>query len=402
MKRLPGLDLLRAVAIVWVMLYHLTSWGPVLPEFIEYGYIGVDLFFVLSGFLIGWQLLKPYTLGLEPQWRQFFLRRAFRVLPAYWVVLAVYFAVPAVRESPDIQALWHFLTFTQNMFPDYFRARAFSHAWSLCIEEHFYLLLPAVVWLLARKPTMGSVATVAIATLLGGMLLRGWIWQHDVEPFLQIRSGEGNFFERYVKNVYNPTYNRLDGLLAGVMLAVIKGFRPAWWSWAMARGTWFLTAGLMGVCAALSLESPGCLSAVIGFPMLSISLAAIVLASVSPRTWLGRWRIPGVAPIAAMAFSLYLTHKAVYSTIQTQLGEYLPDSNLLALGVYLGASLTVGTVLYLTVERPGMRLRERFMKSNEGRRAPELHRCDRHTFNLATLNFFKGIVGASVGRKESR
>lgn len=66
------------------MLYHVTSWGPVLPGFIEYGYIGVDLFFVLSGFLIGWQLVKPYTVGMLPAWGKSFLRRAFRVLPAYW------------------------------------------------------------------------------------------------------------------------------------------------------------------------------------------------------------------------------------------------------------------------------------------------------------------------------
>lgn len=368
MSRLPGLDLLRAVAIVWVMLYHVTSWGPVLPGFIEYGYIGVDLFFVLSGFLIGWQLLKPYTVGLQPAWRQFFLRRAFRVLPAYWLVLVLYFAVPAVRESPGIQPLWQFLSFTQNLFPDYLRSRAFSHAWSLCIEEHFYLLLPPVVWLLARKPTVGKIASAAIATLVGGMLLRGWIWQHDVAPFLHIRSGEGNVFERYIENIYNPTYCRLDGLLAGVMLALVKCFRPAWWSWAMARGVWFLAAGLLGVYAALSLKSPGYLSAVIGFPLLSISLAAIVLAAISPRTWLGRWRVPGVAPIAAMAFSLYLTHKAVYHLTQTYLDAYLPDSNLLELGVYIGAAFAVGAVLYLTVERPGMRLRELFMKSGDGRR----------------------------------
>lgn len=368
MNRLPGLDLLRAVAIVWVMLYHVTSWGPVLPNFIEYGYIGVDLFFVLSGFLIGWQLLEPYTVGLEPRWRQFFVRRAFRVLPAYWLVLVLYFAVPAVRESPGIQPLWQFLTFTQNMFPDYAQARAFPHAWSLCIEEHFYLLLPPVVWLLARKPTGARIATVAVALLVGGMLLRGWIWQQDVAPFLHVRSGEGNFFERYIENIYNPTYTRLDGLLAGVMLAVVKGFRPAWWCWAMARGVWFLVAGLLVVYAALSLESPGFLSAVFGFPLLSLSLAAIVLASVSPRTGLGRWRVPGVASIAAMAFSLYLTHKAVYHTIRTYLGPYLPDSNLFELGVYIGAALAVGTLLYLTVERPGMRLRDRIMKSNKGER----------------------------------
>lgn len=67
-RRLPGLDLLRAVAIVWVMLYHLASYGVSLPAFVNFGWMGVDLFFVLSGYLIGWQLLKPYTWGQQPLW----------------------------------------------------------------------------------------------------------------------------------------------------------------------------------------------------------------------------------------------------------------------------------------------------------------------------------------------
>jgi peptidoglycan/LPS O-acetylase OafA/YrhL len=372
MNRLPGLDLLRAVAIAWVMLYHLTSYGPRLPAVIEFGFMGVDLFFVLSGFLIGWQLLKPYTCGQQPLWAQFFVRRAFRVLPAYLTVLALYFALPAVRESPGIQPLWQFLTFTQNMFADYFRARAFSHAWSLCIEEHFYLLLPPVVWLLARKPTLGKVAAVALATLVGGMLLRGWLWQHEVAPFLDIGSGEGNFFDRYIENIYNPTYTRLDGLLAGVMLAVVKGFRPVWWSWATARSLWFLAAGVAGVYTSMCLQNPGYLHAVIGFPLLSASLAAIVLAAASPHSWPGRWRVPGAAPIAAMAFSLYLTHKAVYHLVRDNLGAHLQHSNLLALCIYIGAALAVGALLYLAVERPGMRLRERLLRGRAYRNGEQV------------------------------
>lgn len=352
---------MRAIAIAWVMLYHVTSYGPSLPRIVEFGWMGVDLFFVLSGYLIGWQLLKPYTLGQQPQWQQFFLRRAFRVLPAYLTVLILYFAVPAVRESPAIEPLWHFLTFTQNMLADYSQARAFSHAWSLCIEEHFYLVLPPVVWLLARKPGAGRTAAVMLAVLAGGMLLRGWLWQHTVVP-----DGAGTIFERFIENIYNPTYARLDGLLAGVALAVIKGFRPAWWSWATARGTWFLAAGLAGVYASMGIRNPGFVWAVAGFPLLSASLAAIVLAAVSPRTLVGRWRIPGAAPVAAMAFSLYLTHKAVYHLVREHAGQYLQGSNLLALAVYLGAALAVGALLYLTVERPGMRLRERLVKPARG------------------------------------
>lgn len=341
------------------MLYHLASYGVPLPGLAQFGWMGVDLFFVLSGYLIGGQLLKPYTRGEQPVWGRFFVRRIFRVMPAYLLVLAVYFCVPAVRESDGIAPPWQFLTFTQNLHADYFHSRAFSHAWSLCIEEHFYLILPAVVWLLARKPGAGKTTAVMVATLLGGMLLRAWIWQHEVAPFRHIDSGEGSFLLRYVENIYIPTWTRLDGLLAGVALAVVKSFRPVWWELALARPYWFLIAGAVGVAAACSLETPGFVSAVFGFPMLSASLAAL-LAGFSGRTPLAQHRIPGATAVAAMAFSLYLSHKAVYHSMRAHVIPHLPDSALLAICAYNGAALAVGALLYLAVERPGMRLRERF------------------------------------------
>lgn len=364
--RVPGLDLLRAIAIATVMLYHVTSYGPRLPDLVEFGYMGVDLFFVLSGFLIGGQLLQPYTEGRTPRWAAFFVRRAFRVLPAYLVVVAMYFAFPVVRESPNIQPLWQFLTFTQNIFPDYFHARALSHAWSLCIEEHFYLLLPPMVWLLARRPGASKVVATAVALMVGGMVLRGWIWEHDVAPYLQVREGEGNFFDRYIENIYNPTYARLDGLLAGVMLAVIKAFRPAWWSAMMRHGCWFLVAGLLGVGIAMSLPSPGYASAVFGFPLLSASLAAILVSAVNPNALANRMPLPGVATLASMAFSLYLTNKAAYHLVRSTAGDSLAGTGVIGLTVYLLAALVCGTLLYLLVERPALVLRERLFHRRDG------------------------------------
>jgi len=141
--RLPGLDTLRAVAIVAVMLYHLK---PFLPESMtavaQFCWMGVDLFFVLSGYLIGMQLLRPYASGERPSVREFYRRRAYRILPAYLVVLWLYLVFPAWRESPVLPSLWQFLTFTVNLFFVDFSHHAFSHVWSLCVEEHFYLVLP--------------------------------------------------------------------------------------------------------------------------------------------------------------------------------------------------------------------------------------------------------------------
>lgn len=371
MQRSPGLDLLRAAAIVWVMLYHLASYGLSFPKIVDYGWMGVDLFFVLSGYLVGWQLLKPCTRGVQPRWGQFIARRAFRILPAYLAVLALYFTIPAVRESDGIAPLWQFLTFTTNLFPDYFHNRAYSHAWSLCVEEHFYLLLPPIVWLLALRPGIGKVAAVAIALLVGGIVLRGWLWQHEVAPYEHVLSGERNVILRYVEVIYNPTYTRLDGLLAGVMLALAKAFRPTWWARALERAPLLLVAGLAGVFACMRIEAVSFAGVTVGFPLLAVSLGLVVLAALSPRTWLGRFAVPGASQIAAMSFSLYLTHKQVFDWIHRRFGPSLEGHDLLAFGLYNAAALAAAALLYFAIERPGLLLRDRLTATAMHKELPQ-------------------------------
>src|SRR5437899_669846 len=229
--RLPGLDLIRAVAISWVMIYHSSLFGLASQAnwIVGRGWMGVDLFFVLSGFLIAGQLLRPWARGMRPSYSRFFARRLLRTFPAFLVVVAAYFLVPAVRDRPDIQPLWQFLTFTENLFFDISTPKAFSHVWSLCVEEQFYLLFPAVVALLAIRPTPGKVVGAVIAVLLLGMALRGYLWLHYVArtPFDIASPPRGG---RYISSIYYPTWTRLDGLLAGIVAALIRTFRPAIWT----------------------------------------------------------------------------------------------------------------------------------------------------------------------------
>src|SRR5207237_1542072 len=116
-ERQPGLDLLRSFAIIVVVIYHAALFGFKLPGRIDrFGWIGVDLFFVLSGYLIGGQLLGPLARNKSIQLGRFFTRRVLRIMPAYSVVLAVYFLLPSWREYPAMaQPLWEFLFSVQNI-----------------------------------------------------------------------------------------------------------------------------------------------------------------------------------------------------------------------------------------------------------------------------------------------
>jgi peptidoglycan/LPS O-acetylase OafA/YrhL len=130
--RLPGLDLLRAVAISWVMAYHASSFGLISRDhwIAKFGWMGVDLFFVLSGFLIAGQLLRPWARGHQPNYSAFSLG-------------------DCSARCPHTLRWWLCVSCSQSCES---ALEAFSHAWSLCEEEQFYLLFPAIVAILAVRP----------------------------------------------------------------------------------------------------------------------------------------------------------------------------------------------------------------------------------------------------------
>ena len=356
MSKLPGLDLLRAVAVVWVMLFHSFLVGGLGEDFAwlsRYGWMGVDIFFVLSGFLIGRQVLAPLARGEGLDFAAFYARRAWRILPAYAVVLAIYLALPAWREVPALAPWWQFATFTLNLVIDYTHAPAFSHAWSLCVEEHFYLGFPLLAVALARRASRRGVIVLAAALVLGGVALRTALWLHGaaLDP-------PRNWF---IEDVYFPTWNRLDGLLAGVLLAALAVYRPQTWARLARHGNAALLLGLGGLGLALWLfrDRVGLLGNSVGWPVLSAALACLVLAGASEHSLLGRWRVPGAGAIAAMSYSLYLSHKLVFHAVQGALQAWPDCRGIAAFVVYAVATLAGGALLYVLVERPCLALRER-------------------------------------------
>lgn len=359
MQRLPGLDLLRSWAIVWVMLFHSYIVGGIGEHFSwlsNYGWMGVDLFFVLSGYLIGYQLLAPLARGESLAWRDFYRRRAFRILPAFLAVLAVYLAFPLLREAPGLQPAWQFLSFTLNLLIDYQHNRAFSHAWSLCVEEHFYLLFPWLAFWMTRRPSMGRALALGLGVVAFGMIVRGYVWLHDMAP---LREVDGPAFGlRFVEGIYYPSWARLDGLLAGVALAALRVGRPqAWARWQAHRGRLLLAgAALFALAWWLFGERLGFWPSVLGYPLLSLSLAIwVLLATTLPA----RWKLPGAGWLARISYSLYLSHKLALHAVATWAVTPWQLHGLAAFVLYATGVLVLGAALHYAVEQPFLRWRER-------------------------------------------
>jgi peptidoglycan/LPS O-acetylase OafA/YrhL len=371
-NRLPGLDLLRAVAIGWVLLYHASLFDLVSATYwiVGFGWMGVDLFFVLSGFLIAGQLLRPRARGETADYPRFFARRLLRTLPAYLAIVALYFLVPAARDRPQLQPLWQFLTFTENFDLHFPLPRAFSHAWSLCVEEQFYLVLPIIIALLAIRPSVGKVFGAMIAVLLGGMAVRGYFWLHGAgsDPFGPAAHVDAY---RYMTLIYYPSWSRLDGLLAGVAIAAVQVFRPDWWRRITVWPNALLAGGVAGVGVAIvffqGMYAPF-LPSVFGFPLLALSMGMLVIAGADSRSIIGRTSIPGAGALAAGAYSLYLSNKIAFHAIALALADWPPQIRAYSLVVGLLAALVAGAVLYWLVERPFLKIRDRLRSPSRGRR----------------------------------
>ena len=356
MNRLPGLDLLRTIAIIWVMLFHSFIVGGLGPHFewlSRFGWAGVDIFFVLSGFLIGSQVLRPLHRGEQLSFGTFYARRAWRILPAFTVVLTLYVCFPSLREAPGLQAWWQFATFTMNMLIDYNRNQAFSHAWSLCVEEHFYLAFPVLALWFTCRPSATRFLGVCASLMLLGIALRSAVWLHytAAEP-------PRNWF---VEDIYYPTWMRLDGLLVGVMLATLRVYRPHLWARLQTRSNAFLLAGAAISCLALWMfrVRTGLLANSIGWPMLSFGFGLLVFAGADNRSLIGRWQVPFVGWIAAVSYSLYLSHKLAFHLVQVWLVPYMPGFGTLQFLAYALAALVVAGTLYYMIELPFLRWRDR-------------------------------------------
>ena len=364
-ERQPGLDLLRALAIIVVVIYHAGIMGFPMPGRVHrWGWIGVDLFFVLSGYLIGGQLLAPLARGERINLGRFFARRALRIMPAYFVILAIYIFLPSWREYPEMYPWWKFLLSIQNIALH--GGTAFSHAWSLAVEDQFYLALPFILLFVNRwpRPPVGRTRPVAsVAIILPCVIFVAGLVLRTVLALKSPSIDGGVAFRDYQAWIYYPTWTRLDPLVFGVALAAIEKFRPQWWKRLMDHAVWLWLPGLALIVFALWLGEGEYLefSTVIWqFPLLAFGFAALLVCAQSDHLPLRHVRIPGAAFIASIAYSAYLVQKLVIHFV----GEFCRahDVDRTSASAVIGVEICVyaaATILFFAIERPFLQLRHR-------------------------------------------
>jgi len=344
------------------MIFHYEVYygGPKwLEPLARFGWTGVDLFFVLSGFLITRMLMREYAETNGIRFSRFYLNRALRILPVYFFILALYFLVPVLGEGRGLQPLWRFLTFTQNLPVD-LHSNSFSHAWSLSVEEHFYLLFPLILFGVWSLKLGSKVVWLILTILLLGIVIRYVAWSELVE----MTSGRAKIGAG-LKWIYYPSYSRFDGLLFGVAIAVVTLRCPKLVSVCVKLKWLVIGIGLGSLTLAwimvdgkiLRPESFDLLPTLFLYPMISLGYGCLVMvaanANWSSHTFFARL----ASNLAAWSYSIYLVHKIINHLINTQLIHIVALSEETRYIISLILAIGAGAVLYYTVEKPFLLLR---------------------------------------------
>jgi len=346
-KRSSGLDLLRSIAILSVLFLHLTESIKSTPEWLhqfgKYGWCGVDIFFVLSGFLIGGQVFKSKDeIPLMRSLKSFWIKRWYRTLPLYLVVLSFYlFIKPYVLKFPFQGNGWLYPFFLQNIFG----IRDFPQSWSLCIEEHFYLIFPLFAFAL---PQLKKRPLFLLIPLVLSFLIRIYIVStHDIqgEPLL-------SYLVRF------PTYSNIDGISMGVFLA----YTHQYWIHIIKRNPFgIFTIGSITFIFTLFMIGPvpsG--SWIVWFPTL-LALGASLMTMGASQLELPKVLIPFFYWISICSYGMYLWNNIFMRAAE----KYFQNIHwLLASIVCFALSMLLAFITYKLIEEPFLKLRNKVLIKN--------------------------------------
>jgi len=345
-SKISDIQVLRAFAVLIVMINHMAYGGHsrIFPKLLQYGSTGVDLFFVISGFVITRSAL-PMIERLP--WRsflyEFVVKRAFKIVPvalAWVAILCVSFGIVAAlgdfRFPPNIkkEVPW-ILTLTYNYMAPGQPALAFGHYWTLMVEEHFYIVFALLFPFLIKRRMLVPVSIIAIVAL--------WLW---LRPY----SSNQQF-----------THARFDGLLIGVLIAYLipNGItlpRPV-----------AIVANLMlmfAIWTCFAFPIPHAYSVVAIMAGLLVSIAAADINSVIPTD---RYLRPVMLWIGERSYSLYLSHPLVMYgerfafEMMSQHGLHL--SMQIRAVLLTAAIMLVGAASYSLIERPSVAAGRRFLNA---------------------------------------
>jgi peptidoglycan/LPS O-acetylase OafA/YrhL len=329
------LDILRGIAILLVLGRH----HDTIPLWSRIGWAGVDLFFVLSGFLISGLLFSEYKKYGRIDVKRFWIRRGFKIYPPFYALMFLTILYSLIRYHTVSRAALGDLFFLQNYI-----SCIWTHGWSLAVEEHFYVLLPLLLLLMIwssrdKGDPFRAIPLVSIVLTVACLYLR-----------IQVASRPGVNWNA----VMFPTHLRVDSLFAGVVLGYYSHFQADVLKQSSRAALFF--GGLALLIPALLFGNIVFVGAV-GLMLVFLGFACILIASVdgkASKNFLAR----ALAGIGYYSYSIYLWH-AVPNYL------FFPELHLslIRFAIYIISAITLGIAMAMLIESPALVLRDRWFRS---------------------------------------
>lgn len=373
-NRFPALHGMRVIAILTVVAYHVTwifmgEQGIKLDEaFFAQSltvFFGMDLFFVLSGFLIGSILLRSIAKSGTTELRRFYVRRVFRTFPSYYLVLTILALAFPLTADQHRHLVWEYLYGT-NFLPLQRGQVIMFWGWSLGLEEQFYLSVPFLFFALARLRSDRARVALIVLLWLSALVIRLVIYFRHPGPW--------NDMELYGA-LYFRTHTRFDTLVAGILLAIVhqrwgrdiaQWLRDPFHRALVALGSlaclWLLLRPIM-----FGVERLQIVHLFAWGTVTSVMYLGLVPLALYGEGWICRaLSAPVFRNMATLGYGVYLVHIPIIDHVMVPMARAAQDRGWSMLAVWPASlaatmllSLGIGYALHVLVEKPSLRLRER-------------------------------------------
>lgn len=364
---IPGLDGLRAIAILLVFASH--------SDLVKFGWVGVQLFFVLSGFLITGILLDmKEALPAGKYFTKFYGRRFLRIFPLYYFYLALmavvaYWLISVDYRSGPMQIffdqVWYAVFYVYDVFyrvPWFEPSQFLDHFWSLAVEEQFYIVWPLLLLAVPQKHLKRLFLSFIVLGFVFRVLLYAWYL-----------SGSSLWFYREPVGlvVYSFPLSHLDAFAFGAYIARYPIWRPraqllflAFLVPAMGFTVSYITTGSIGPLLALGYEmaSEAGYEYIWAYTLLNYFFAVLIYCVVHEKFLIGLLEMPWLRYLGKISYGMYVYHLALIWFVWRLFEERIPGevAQWIRVAVPLSATVLLATLSYYLLERPILNLKDRF------------------------------------------
>jgi len=354
-KYIAALDGMRAIAVLFVVFYHAILVFPAFDPYLQGGFLGVDIFFVLSGFLITSILLQEFDRTATIGFKNFYIRRFLRLTPAYWVHLSLlFFFAVYLYSAKQTEVLYShdnffyaftYLTNVHRALNGAWITGILGHTWSLAVEEQFYLFWAGFLFLMLRRMKRSSIIATTAVIILTAAFFRAYRWQGP----------------QSIDFLYHSFDSRVDALLIGCLVSQIVSWKILPKSFISSR--YFDLLALFSLLIAVtfifnlsdSYRTPFLYLG--GLTIFALAVGVIImwlafhgknkpgnLLEAKPLVWIGK-----------TSYGIYLWHYPLLALFNN-----FPWSPLSKLVVTLTATFVITALSYYLIETPFLKLKDRF------------------------------------------